>query len=52
MGPEEAIGPRRRHTPAMALSDSTVLDLQGIAVPVAGLWADGPVVVAFLRHYG
>jgi len=24
----------------------------GDDIPLAGLWRDGPVVVAFLRHFG
>lgn len=36
----------------MPLADATILDLQGRAVPVGALWAEGPAVVAFLRHYG
>jgi hypothetical protein len=30
----------------------TVLDLDGRAMPLAALWADRPVVLAFIRHFG
>jgi peroxiredoxin len=32
--------------------DVEVLDPQGRAVRLSSLWADRPVVLAFLRHYG
>ena len=34
------------------MRDVTVLNLQGDPVPLPSLWADGPVVVVWLRHYG
>lgn len=34
------------------LDTVTVLDLDGRAVPLAALWADRPVVLAFIRHFG
>ena len=34
------------------LSDASVFDLQGRPVPLTQLWADGPAVLVFLRHYG
>lgn len=34
------------------LASVTVLDLDGRAVPLASLWADRPVVLAFIRHFG
>jgi hypothetical protein len=34
------------------LDKVTVLDLDGRAVPLASLWADRPVVLAFIRHFG
>jgi hypothetical protein len=34
------------------LESVTVLDLDGRAVPLASLWADRPVVLAFIRHFG
>lgn len=34
------------------LDDVTVLDLDGNSVPLASLWADRPVVLAFIRHFG
>lgn len=33
-------------------TDLTVLGLDGAAQPLAGLWRDRPVVLAFLRHFG
>lgn len=35
-----------------ALAALTVLDEQGAAVPLAALWADGPCVLVFIRHFG
>jgi hypothetical protein len=35
-----------------SLETVTVLDLEGRAVPLASLWADRPVVLAFIRHFG
>jgi peroxiredoxin len=32
--------------------DVEVLDDQGRRVRVSAMWAQGPAVVAFLRHYG
>jgi hypothetical protein len=37
---------------AASLETLTVLDTSGQTVPLASLWADRPVVVAFLRHFG
>jgi hypothetical protein len=34
------------------LAALTVLDLDGAAVPLGSLWAEHPVVLVFLRHYG
>jgi len=34
------------------MDDVTILTLDGESVPLASLWADGPVVVVWLRHYG
>jgi hypothetical protein len=34
------------------LESVTVLDLDGRTVPLASLWADRPVVLAFIRHFG
>lgn len=35
-----------------ALAPLTVLDLDGRAVPVGSFWADGPVLLVYIRHYG
>jgi hypothetical protein len=35
-----------------ALSNSEVLDLEGRPVKLGTLWAERPVVIAFLRHFG
>jgi hypothetical protein len=37
---------------AAALAQLTVLDESGAAVPLKGLWAERPVVLAFVRHFG
>jgi hypothetical protein len=37
---------------AGALSRLTVLDESGAVVPLKGLWAERPVVLAFVRHFG
>jgi hypothetical protein len=37
---------------AAALSQMTVLDETGTAVPLGGFWAKRPVVLAFVRHFG
>ncbi len=34
------------------LSDITLPDVDGYPVRLGSLWADGPAVVVFLRHYG
>lgn len=39
-------------TAAAALSGLTLPALTGIPVRLGDLWADGPVVFCFLRHYG
>ncbi len=36
----------------MKFTDMTVKYLDDQAVPLADLWRDRPVVIAFLRHYG
>lgn len=35
-----------------SLESVTVLDLDGRPVRLASLWADRPVVLAFIRHFG
>jgi hypothetical protein len=35
-----------------ALEDLTLLDEQGEELAVADLWAERPVALVFLRHYG
>jgi hypothetical protein len=35
-----------------SIDSVTVLDLDGRAVPLASLWGDRPVVLAFIRHFG
>lgn len=30
----------------------TVLDIEGNSVAVGQLWADGPIFLTFLRHFG
>jgi len=37
---------------AAALAQLTVLDESGAVVPLKGLWAERPVVLAFVRHFG
>jgi hypothetical protein len=34
------------------MDDVTILTLDGDPVPLSTLWADGPAVVVWLRHYG
>lgn len=34
------------------MTDTTVLDPDGRVVPLASLWQDHPVVLAFIRHFG
>ena len=34
------------------LTDITLPDTEGREVRLGSLWAEGPAVVAFLRHYG
>ncbi len=34
------------------MQDVAVLSLEGTSVPLESLWADGPAVVVWLRHYG
>jgi hypothetical protein len=44
----------RTHPPARAdsLADLTLPDHEGNPVRLGDLWADGPVVLVWLRHYG
>ena len=35
-----------------ALADATVLDERGAVVRLGTLWAERPVVLVFLRHFG
>ena len=37
---------------AAALARLTVLDENGSTVTLGGFWAKGPVVLAFVRHFG
>ena len=37
---------------AAALAQLAVLDESGAVVPLKGLWAERPVVLAFVRHFG
>jgi hypothetical protein len=37
---------------AAALAQCSVLDEAGTTVPLKGLWAERPVVLAFVRHFG
>lgn len=37
---------------AAALAPLTLPDADGRAVRLGSLWAEGPAVVVFLRHYG
>ena len=37
---------------AAALAQLTGLDETGATVPLNGLWAERPVVLAFVRHFG
>jgi hypothetical protein len=34
------------------LADITLPDCDGQQIRLGSLWADGPAVIAFLRHYG
>jgi hypothetical protein len=34
------------------MSQTTLYDLKGSPVPLESLWAEGPAVLAFLRHFG
>ncbi|MGA9041966.1 MAG: hypothetical protein WB421_15650 [Terriglobales bacterium] len=34
------------------LADITLPDSEGQPVRLGSLWADGPAVIVFLRHYG
>lgn len=47
---------QRQHTRppdrADALADLVLQDVGGNDVRLGGLWADRPVVLAWLRHYG
>ena len=38
--------------PESALAAVTVLDLEGLPVPLGDLWSEGPALVVWLRHYG
>ena len=35
-----------------AFADATVLDLEGAPTPLRALWAAGPAVIVWIRHYG
>ena len=37
---------------AEAAEGLVVLDLDGKEVPVSSLWANGTIVLAFIRHFG
>jgi hypothetical protein len=37
---------------AAALAQCTVQDETGAPVPLKGLWAERPVVLGFVRHFG
>lgn len=39
-------------TASPSLAALTVLDEQGRAVALPTLWADGPCVLVFIRHFG
>ena len=39
-------------TLAVRLGRLTVLDGEGRAIPLAGLWDKRPAVLAFVRHFG
>ncbi|MDX2138316.1 MAG: hypothetical protein SF123_09495 [Chloroflexota bacterium] len=32
--------------------DFTLLDIEGQSVTLASLWANGPTILTFLRHFG
>ncbi len=34
------------------MQDVAVITLDGASVPLESLWADGPAVIVWLRHYG
>jgi hypothetical protein len=34
------------------LASCSVLDSTGTSIPLPDLWAKGPVVLAFVRHFG
>ncbi len=41
-----------RGTVAAALADISLPDTDGEMTRLGSLWAEGPAVVVFLRHYG
>ncbi len=41
-----------RGTVAAALAEISLPDTDGRMIRLGSLWADGPAVVVFLRHYG
>lgn len=47
LGPDDTIG-----GVPMSEEELSVLTLEGEAVPLSSLWAKGPGVLVFLRHYG
>jgi hypothetical protein len=44
--------PPMADTLSARLARLTVLDEQGRAVPLGGLWTSRPAVLAFVRHFG
>ena len=38
--------------PGDAASNGQVFDVAGQAVDLAGYWANGPILLTFLRHFG
>ena len=41
-----------RLQPGDLAPDAEMIDAQGKAVALSSLWADGPVLLTFLRHFG
>lgn len=41
-----------RRTVAAALAEISLPDTDGRMIRLGSLWAEGPAVVVFLRHYG
>lgn len=38
--------------PGDAARDGMAVDVEGQAVPLSSFWAEGPILLTFLRHFG